>query len=204
MRAFALLLLAAAISPASAAVVTFDGYQPRYDYSMTRIQTDGFNFTVACQDCMGVEDRPPEDIDGNPLPGAYNGTPTLLYSLDPLSITAVDGAAFYLDRLDLGLSWYVPDADVGSRVTVSYLLAMGGSGSMDALLNRSYSTLVIGQEVLSVSISGGRGFGYLSLDNVVVNNHVAEPESTALALVALLGAGGASLRRRAPLRGTTP
>lgn len=204
MRFLAPLLLAGAFGPASAAVVTFNDYQPRYDYSMTNIETDGFNFTVACQDCMGVEDRPPEDINGDPLPGAYNGTATLLYSVDPLSITAVGGAAFYLDRLDLGLSWYVPDADVGGVVTVSYLLAMGGSGSLSATLDRSYSTLVIGQDVLSVSISGGRGFGYISLDNVVVNNRLPEPESAGLALAALLGAGGVSLRRRAPLRGTAP
>ncbi|WP_457420613.1 hypothetical protein [Roseateles sp. P5_E7] len=204
MRIFAPLLLAAALSPANAAIVTFDSYQPRYDYSMTNIETDGLNFTVTCQDCMGVEDRPPEDIGGNPLPGAYNGTASLLYSIDPLSITAVGGAAFYLDRLDLGLSWYVPDAEVGGVVTVSYLLAMGGSGSMDATLDRSYSTLVIGQDVLSVSISGGRGFGYISLDNVVVNNRLPEPQSAGLALIALLGAGGASLRRWAPSRGITP
>jgi len=204
MRIFAPLLLAAALSPAAAAIVTFDSYQPRYDYSMTNVETDGFNFTVGCQDCMGVEDRPPEDINGNPLPGAYNGTASLLYSIDPLSIMAVGGGAFFLDRLDLGLSWYVPDAEVGGVVTVSYLLAMGGSGSMDVTLDRSYSTLVIGQDVLSVSISGGRDFGYISLDNVVVNNRLPEPQSAGLALVALLGAGGASLRRRAPSRGITP
>ena len=204
MRILASLLLAAAIGPATAAVVTFDDYMPRYDYSMTNVETDGLSFTVACQNCMGIEDRPPEDINGNPLPGAYNGTASLLYSEDPLRITAVGGAAFYLDRLDLGQSWYVPDADVGGVITVSYLLAMGGSGSMDATLDRSYSTLVIGQDVLSVSISGGRGFGYISLDNVVFNNRLPEPQSAGLALVALLGAGGASLRRRAPSRGMTP
>ena len=197
MRSLVTLLLAATLGPASAAVVTFDSYMPRYDYSMSSIQTDGFNFTVTCQDCMGVEDRPPEDLNGNPLPGAYNGTASLLYSVDPLSITAVGGAAFFLDRLDLGQSWYVPDAEVGSIVTVSYLLAGGGSGSVDATLDRSYGTVVIGQDVLSVSISGGRGFGYVSLDNLVVNNRLPEPASAGLAVVALLGAGAARRRRAA-------
>lgn len=197
MRTLATLLLAAAIGPAAAAVVTFDSYSPRYDFSQSSIQTDGFSFTVACQNCMGVEDRPPLDLNGNPLPGAYNGTPTLIYSTDPLSISAVGGAAFYLDSLDLGLSWYVPDVDVGSVVTVTYLLAGGGSGSVSATLDRSYSTLVIGQDVLSASISGGRGFGYISLDNVVVDTQLPEPESAGLALVALLGAGAATRRRGA-------
>lgn len=195
MRLLAPLLLAAALGPASAAVVTFDGYMPRYDYSLQNIQTDGFNFTVACQDCMGVEDRPPEDLNGNPLPGAFNGTPSLLYSEDPLNITAVGGVAFYLDRLDLGQSWYVPDGDVGALVTVSYVLAAGGAGSVQAMLDRSYSTVLVGQEVLSASISGGRGFGYVSVDNLVVNN-VPEPGSAGLALAALLGAGAATRRRR--------
>jgi hypothetical protein len=80
-------------------------------------------------------------------------------------------------------------------VTVSYVLAAGGSGSVQATLDRSYSTIAIGQDVLSVSISGGRGFGYVSLDNVVVNNRLPEPESAGLAAVALLGAGAVTRRR---------
>lgn len=205
MRFLAPLLFAAALGPASAAVVTFDDYQPRYDFSMTTIVTDGFSFTSTCQ-CMGVEDRPPETLppQSDPLPGAYNGTASLLYSTDPLSLTAAGGEAFFLDQLDLGLSYYVPDSEVGSIATVSYTLAAGGTGSVDVALLRSYSTVVIGADVLSVSISGGRSFGYLSLDNIVVNNRLPEPASAGLALVALLGAGGASLRRRAPLRGTAP
>jgi MYXO-CTERM domain-containing protein len=195
MRTLAALLLATAMAPAMAAVVTFDSYMPRYDYSMSSIQTDGFDFTATCQNCMGVEDRPPQDLNGNPLPGAYNGTPSLLYSEDPLAITAVGGGAFYLDRLDLGQSWYVPDVEVGSLVTVSYVLAAGGSGSQQALLDRSYTTVVIGEDVLSVSITGGRGFGYVSLDNVVVNN-LPEPASAGLGLVALLGAAAARRRYR--------
>jgi hypothetical protein len=195
MRTLAALLLAVTLAPASAAVVTFDSYMPRYDYSMSTISTDGFDFTVACQGCMGIDDQPPQDLNGNPLPGAYNGTPSLLYSQDPLSITAVGGGAFYLEQLDLGQSWYVPDAEVGSTVTVSYVPAAGGSGSVQATLDRSYSTIVIGQDVLSVSITGGRDFGYISLDNVVVNNRLPEPESAGLAFVALLGAGAATRRR---------
>jgi hypothetical protein len=195
MRTLAALLLALTLAPASAAVVTFDSYMPRYDYSMSSISTDGFNFTVTCQNCMGVEDRPPEDLNGNPLPGAYNGTASLLYSEDPLSMTAVGGGAFYLEQLDIGQSWYVPAADVGSAVTVSYVLAAGGSGSVQATIDRSYSTVVIGQDVLSVSITGGRGFGYISLDNVVVNNRLPEPESAGLACVALLGAAAVTRRR---------
>jgi len=194
MRILAPLLLAAAVGPAAAAVITFDSYQPRYDYSQTTLVTDGFSFTDPCQ-CVGVDDQLPRDLNGNPLPGAYNGTASLLYSADPLGIAEVGGAAFFLARLDLGLSWYVPDSDVGSIVTVSYLLANGGSGSVSAALDRSYSTLEIGQEVLSVSISGGRSFGYISLDNLVVNNQVPEPESAGLALLALLSAA-AALRRR--------
>lgn len=202
MRILASLLLALALGPASAAVVTFDSYAPRYDFSGS-LETDGFRFSVACPNCVGVEDRPPTDLAGLPLPGAFNGTPTLLYGTDPLSIAAVDGAAFYLDRLDLGLSWYVPDIDVGSAITVTYQLIGGGTGSVSAVLDRSYSTLVIGQDVLGVSISGGRGFGYISLDNLVVNT-VPEPESTGLAIVALLGAAFAWWRRLAPSRGTEP
>lgn len=190
----AALLLLTTLGPASAAVVTFDAYQPRYDYSLPSIQTEGFDFTVPCTNCMGVEDRPPLDINGNPLPGAFNGTPSLLYSVDPLRITAVDGGDFFLDRLDLGQSWYVPDAEVGTAVTISYVLAAGGTGSVQGRLDRSYSTFVIGQQVLSVSISGGRGFGYVTLDNLVVNT-VPEPASAGLALVALLGAGVARGRR---------
>jgi hypothetical protein len=198
MRPFALaaLLLATALGPASAAVVTFDSYQPRYDYSAATLQTDGFEFSVSCQQCMGVEDRVPEDLGGNPLPGAFNGTPYLLYSVDPLAITAVGGAAFFLDRLDLGQSWYVPDAEVGSPVTVSYQLAGGGSGSRQAVLDRSFTTFVVGEEVLSVSISGGRGFGYVALDNLVVND-LPEPASAPLALAALFCAGLATRRHRA-------
>ena len=115
--------------------------------------------------------------------------------MNPLAITAVGGGAFYLDRLDLGQSWYVPDVEVGSLVTVSYMLAAGGSGSQQALLDRSYTTFVIGEDVLSVSITGGRGFGYVSLDNVVVNN-LPEPASAGLGLVALLGAAAARRRYR--------
>jgi MYXO-CTERM domain-containing protein len=75
------------------------------------------------------------------------------------------------------------------------VLAAGGTGSVQATLDRSYSTIVIGQDVLSVSITGGRDFGYISLDNVVVNNRLPEPESAGLAFVALLGAGAATRRR---------
>lgn len=195
MRILASLLLAAALGTASAAVVTFDSYQPRYDYTQPVIETEGFRFVVPCVNCMGVEDQPPLDLNGNPLPGAYNGTPSLLYSRDPLLITAIGGAAFYLNQLDLGLSWYVPASDIGSTVTVTYLLAAGGTGSVSAALDRSYSTLQIGQEVLGVSISGGRGFGYITLDNLVVNSQVPEPESAGLAVVALVGAGVAMRRR---------
>lgn len=202
MRILASLLLAAALGPASAAVVTFDSYAPRYAYAGS-VETDGFLFSAPCLDCVGIEDRPPTDLDGNPLPGAFNGTATLLYGSDPLSIAAVGGTAFFLDRLDLGLSWYVPDIDVGSTITVTYQLVGGGTGSVSAVLDRSYSTLVIGEDVLGASISGGRGFGYISLDNVVVNT-VPEPESTGLAVVALLGATFAWWRRRAPSRGARP
>lgn len=194
MRTFAALLLVTALGTASAAVVTFDGYQPLYDFSQSTVQTEGFIFSVGCVNCMGVEDRPPTEVGGNPLPGAFNGTPSLIYSVDPLSITAVDGGGFFLDRLDLGLSWYVPDVDVGSAVTISYVLAAGGTGSVQGALDRSYGTFLVGQQVLSVSISGGRGFGYVTLDNLVVNT-VPEPESAGLALAALLCAGAATGRR---------
>lgn len=196
MRTLAALLLAATLGPASAAVVNFDSYMPRYDFSASSITTDGFTFSVTCTDCMGVDDRPPETLDGALLPGAYNGTASLIYSLDPLTITALGGSAFFLTQLDLGLSYYVPDNEVGSIATISYVLAGGGSGSMDVMLGRAYSTVAIGQDVLSVTISGGRTFGYLSLDNFVVNT-VPEPASAGLALAALLGAGVAARRRPA-------
>lgn len=202
MRILASLLLAIALGPASAAIVTFDSYAPRYDFSGS-IETDGLRFTAPCPNCVGIEDRQPTDLGGLPLPGAFNGTPTLLYGTDPLSIAAADGSAFFLDRLDLGLSWYVPDIDVGSTITVTYQLTGGGTGSVSAVLDRSYSTLLIGQAVLGASISGGRGFGYISLDNVVFNT-VPEPESTGLAVVALAGAAFAWWRRRAPSRGSRP
>ncbi|MFG6412958.1 PEP-CTERM sorting domain-containing protein [Roseateles sp. DC23W] len=188
-------MLCSALAQAGAAVINFNSYTPLYDYSSPVISTDGFFFTSTC-DCLGVEDRAPESVGGQQLPGAYNRTASLIYREDPLTITAVGGAAFYLDSLELGLSWYVPDADVGSLVTVAYVLAAGGNGSVDAALGRSYTTLAVGQDVLSVTISGGRSFGYVSLDNMVVNN-VPEPESAALALVALLGAGAARRCRRA-------
>lgn len=191
----AVAMLCSALAPAGAAIINFNSYTPLYDYSAPVIGTDGFLFTSTCS-CMGVEDRPPESLTGQRLPGAYNGTASLIYREDPLTITAAGGAAFYLDSLELGLSWYVPDADVGSFVTVAYVLAAGGSGSVDAALGRSYTTLAVGQDVLSVTISGGRSFGYVSLDNLVVNN-VPEPESAALALVALLGAGAARRCKRA-------
>lgn len=196
MRLFALLLLATAVGSASAAVVNFDNYSPRYDFSMTTIVTDGFSFTNTCQ-CMGVEDRQPQTLGGDPLPGAYNGTASLIYSTDPLTISATSAAAFYLDRLDLGLSWYVPDTDVGSIATLTLSLAAGGTSSIDVALDRSYSTVLIGQDVLGVTISGGRSFGYVSLDNLVVNNRVPEPASAGLALLALCGAGFATRRRQA-------
>ena len=196
-RTFALLLLAAAVGSASAAVVNFDSYAPKYDFSMTTIVTDGFSFTITCQ-CMGVDDQQPTTLppQNDPLPGAYNGTASLLYSTDPLGFSAVGGGAFFLDRLDLGLSYYVPDSDVGGIATIAYTLAAGGSGSMDVALGRSYSTVVIGQDVLSVSISGGRTFGYVSLDNLVVNNRLPEPASAGLAALALCGAGLATRRRQ--------
>jgi hypothetical protein len=204
MRVLAPLLLAAALSPATAAVVNFDTFSPRYDFSMTTIVTDGFSFTSTCQ-CMGVEDRPPETLppQSDPLPGAYNGTASLIYNTDPLKIMTVGGDAFFIDQLDLGLSYYVPDSEVGSIATLTYTLAGGGTGSMDVALFRSYSTVEIGQRVLDISISGGRTFGYVSLDNLIVNN-VPEPASAGLALLALLGAGAATQRRRAPSRGTAP
>lgn len=194
MRAFATLLLAAAFGPASAAVVNFDTYSPRYFFEDTTIVTDGFSFTSTCK-CMGVDDQRPLALDLTPLPGAYNGTASLIYSTDPLTIAADGGGAFFLDQFDLGLSWYVPDADVGRIATVAYALAGGGTGSLDVALGRSYSTVTVGQDVLSVTISGGRTFGYVSLDNLVVNNRVPEPASVGLALLALCSAGLATRRR---------
>ena len=194
MRILAPLLLAVAFGPATAAVVNFDSYMPRYDFSMSTIVTDGFSFTSSC-DCIGVDDQQPQTVGGDLLPGAYNGTASLLYSVDPLTIAAVGGAAFYLDRLDLGLSYYVPDAEVGGIATLTLSLAGGGSSSIDVALDRSYTTVVIGQDVLGVTVNGGRSFGYVSLDNFVVNT-VPEPESAGLALAALLGAGAAMRRRR--------
>jgi hypothetical protein len=147
---------------------------------------------------MAVDDRPPETLppQSNPLPGAYNGTASLLYSHDPLKISAVGGVAFYLDRLDLGMSWYVPDQDVGNVATLTLTLAAGGTQDIDVALYRSYSTVAVGKEVLGVSISGGRTVGYLSLDNMVVND-VPEPESAGLAALALAGAAVVTRRRRA-------
>ena len=46
-----------------------------------------------------------------------------------------------------------------------------------------------------MTISGGRTFGYVSLDNLVVNNRVPEPASVGLALLALCSAGLATRRR---------
>lgn len=184
------------VAPAvGAAVVDFNSHTPLYDFSQPFVISDGFRFASSCN-CLGVDDRQPQAVGGAPLPGAFNGTASLIYNTDPLVISAVDGAAFYLDSLELGLSWYVPDAEVGSLVTVTYALAAGGTGSVEAALGRSYSRLAVGEQVLSVNVSGSRSFGYVSLDNMVVNN-VPEPESAALALVALLGAGAARRCRRA-------
>lgn len=184
---------AALAAPVSAAVVNFDGYQPRYDFTQPVIVSDGFRFAVTCL-CIGVEDRQPTDVFDQPLPGAYNGTASLIYSTDPLRVTAEDGAAFFLNRVDLGQSWYVPDADVGSTAILTYELAGGGQGQVDVVLDRSYHTVDVRQQVLGFTISGGRTFGYVTLDNLVVNE-MPEPASTLLAGLAL--AGVALSRRRA-------
>jgi len=194
MRILATLALALAVGPAAASVITFDSYQPMYEYTST-LSTGGFVFTSSC-DCLGVDDQVPQDLSGNPLPGAFNGTASLLYSRDPLTMAAEGGAAFFLNQLDLGLSWYVPDSDVGMRILVTLRLAAGGTEVVGADLDRSYSTLEVNREVVGVSISGGRGFGYITLDNLVVNdNQVPEPASAGLALLALVSAGAAVRRR---------
>ncbi len=194
MRLLAPLALAMALGPAAASVISFDSYQPRYEYTSS-LSSDGFVFTSAC-DCLGVDDQVPQDLDGNPLPGAFNGTASLLYSRDPLTIATEGGTAFFLNQLDLGLSWFVPDTDVGMRILVTLLLAAGGTEVVGADLDRRYSTGPVNREVVGVSLSGGRGFGYITLDNLVVDeNQVPEPASAALAVLALVGAGTAVRRR---------
>ncbi|RZJ10834.1 MAG: hypothetical protein EOP39_07715 [Rubrivivax sp.] len=196
MRILAALLLAVAIGPASAGtVITFDDYPDLYNFEPLEIVTDGFRFTAPCMECMGVEDRNPETIDGDPLPGAYNGTASLIYNTDPLAFAATAGQSFFLERLDIGLSWYVEDADVGSIATLTLDLGSGDTSTIDVALDRSYTTVVIDQRVLGVSISGGRSFGYITLDNIAVRD-LPEPESAGLAALALLGAGVATRRRR--------
>lgn len=202
MRSLAALLLALATAlaptPAAATVVDFDAFAARYDYTMSAVETGGLRFAVNCQPCLGVEDRPPTTLAGDPLPGAYNGTASLLYAVDPLTISATDGASFYLDRLDLGLSFYVPDGDVGGLALLTLTLAGGGTQAISVTLDRSYSTVAVGRQVLGLSISGGRSFGYVTLDNVVINDlpePLPEPGSAGLAALALLGAGLAARHR---------
>ena len=197
MRILAALLLATALGPASARVITFDDSPGLYDFVPTEIVTDGFRFVSPCSECMGLDDRPPETTGFEPLPGAYNGTVSLIYRADPLTFMAAAGQAFFLERLDIGLSWYVDDADVGSVATLTLDLGSDGMSTIDVVLDRSYTTVVIDQRVLGVSISGGRPdlSSYISVDNIAVRD-LPEPESAGLAVLALLGAGVATRRRR--------
>jgi hypothetical protein len=194
-------LLAGLTPLAQAAVINFDSHTPLYDFSSPTILDSGFSFTIgnrSAQNFIGVS-----DINPNP-PGAFNGTAYLHFSDfsdgETMTLQRVGGGAFTLDSFDLGLSWFVGDADINSTlITISGDLAAGGSFSSSTTANRSFATQILGQTITALRVSMDlQTDGYLSLDNFSVQlppRVLAAPGSWALVGLAL--AGLALMRRRA-------
>lgn len=173
-------------SVAGAANITFDSYSPLFSQTGPVI-TDGFVFAGSNP---GVWAGP-----GEP-PGADNGTPYLIFwndPSDPMIFTRVGGGSFFLNSLDLGLSFYTQ----GSTATATLTLANGGIISIDFPIDRTFQTVTIGLDVTSVSIIAlDARDGYLAMDNVVVGASTIPDGGLSVAMLGMGMSGLAFIRRK--------
>jgi hypothetical protein len=127
-------------------------------------------------------------------PGATNGTSYLLVGFSN-TIAAVDGKAFSLSQLDLGLSYYTGTQDT---VLLTGNIAGGGSVSKTLNLTQSFQTFQLtGFDNLNSLVVGQLSHGgYLAYDNINYTQGAQVPEPASLALLGLGFAGIALSRRR--------
>ena len=188
-----------------ATMIDFNSHLPLYDFSSRTILDSGFSFSIGTLQAgpIGVSDLNPL----LPTQGAFNGSAYLHFadSFDGTAMTMarVGGGAFTIDSFDLGLSWYVNDADIDSTlIYISGDLEGGGTFSSSTKLGRSFETFSVGRSITELRISMDlQAGGYLSLDNFNLrsSNSVPEPASYALAGLALAGLTSLRLARRARL-----
>lgn len=174
---------AALCTPASAETITFDDLVANTSYNP--LVTQGFVFSGAQIQYTWLNGQ-----------NAKNGSNNLIWgwSGSVLNVSRTDNAAFNLNSLDLGTSYYAPTTGTAQ---LNADLAGGGSFNTALALSDQFQTFHLGlNNVLAVHIHGvgGTSSAYTALDNVSVSA-VPEPESYAL-LLAGLGLLGTVVRRR--------
>jgi len=167
---------------AQATIVDFEAVAPLYVPQQV-ITTNSFHFSNSFSTLWKFDSDHP--YDGESFSGADNQTTFLTFSSfrDTLNISQIDGSAFNLTSIDLGLG-YFNDSNTAS-VYLSGHLVGGGVVSQSFEINKSFQTFnPIFTNLTSLSITSSSD-GYLVADNINVS---AVPEPTSYALF-MLGIG---------------
>ena len=171
---------------ASAEVINFDEFTINFQGSDPF--TSGSLAFDSTTNLLGVWTSAPDT-------GEFNGTPYLLDGFSGvLTITRSDLQPFLLSSFDMAMGWYQTTTSLDMDVT--YYLSGGGTVAASLPLTLSYQTFTPGLLVTQVDFDLN-DFGYISMDNIVIDSQVVpEPSSILLIGTGLSVLGLAAFRRK--------